>query len=400
MTCAASKFAWLLLAGLVLPGCAAQSVTVDQMNQWLASTRRQHESDPELAQKIAGRQLSDRATLAQLAHWETELPGPQSHVALLALFDASQFLPLPQSQIVKIPPPSVPTRVAMLSKATNYVIRTVGKLPDFYATRQTLHFQEMTSLASNPWYRTTGTRVPPTALYLAGRWKGVVTYRDGAEVPFADAAASAPPPTAQGFTTTGEFGPILSVVLGDALHGKVEWAYWKLWFTSREAVFHYSVPQNQSHYSVQLRNFHPPIHLYPAYHGEITLEPSTGAILRVTIIADLKPPVQRFRAEMMVIYAPVTIGGKTYICPVKAVALSTIPLAKAHRDRKYAGPLQTQLNDVTFTHYHKFRTDMIILPSAESISGKSLKRLIRRCAPAAIHHIPAFTPADTAPAPD
>ncbi len=380
------KFAWLLLAGFALPALAAKSVTVDQMNQWLTGARRK--SDTKLAREIAGRRLSERATPTELAHWQAGFSAAHTRDALLALADASQFLALPQNQILRTPPPGLQSQVAMLSSAVKYAAKTISKLPDFFATRETLYFEDMPEQSSNPQsisvpgaYVMTGEsrspspRITPTSsgeseqslpapapLHLANHWSIVVTYRDGTEVPAVNSAVESKPQTAEGFTTSGEFGPILSVVLGDAVHGKLEWGYWEQRSPNPEAVFRYSVPRSQSHYTVLFPNFHPSIDLHPAYHGEIAIDPATGAILRLTVIADPKPPYQRFQADMMVSYAPVAIGGRTYICPVKGVAISKIPVAEATPDPNYSGPLQTQLNDISFTNYHVFRTDMTILP--------------------------------------
>ncbi len=380
-----SKFAWLLLTGLALPALAAKTVTVDQMNQWLAKVR--HKSDTTLAREIAGVQLSERATPTELADWEAEFSGATPRDALLALSDASQFLALPQNEILKIPPPGLQLEVAMLSRAVQNVVKTVGKLPDFFATRETLHFEETPAQPSNPPlpnsredFDTRGgfsvwgdvAQPQPVPLHFAGRGSVVVTYRDGAEVPFARSAVKSKPQSwVEGLTTSGEFGPILSVVLGDALHGKLEWGYWEQQRSNPEAVFRYSVPRNQSHYTVQVPNFRPPVTLRPAYHGEIAIDPSTGVILRLTVIADPEPPYQRFQADVMVSYAPVAIGGRTYICPVKAVAISEIPVTEVSSNpkhtRPYAGSVQTELNDISFTNYHVFRTHMTILPGAKPV---------------------------------
>jgi hypothetical protein len=64
----------------------------------------------------------------------------------------------------------------------------------------------------------------------------------------------------------------------------------------------------------------------------------------------------------MVEYAPVEIGAQTYICPVRGVALSKIPVVRAGGDAKHPAPVETRLNDVSFTHYHLFRAETKILP--------------------------------------
>jgi hypothetical protein len=375
-----SRFAWLLLAGLVLPAFGAKTVTVDQMDQWLI--RAQHKSDTKRANEIIDLQLSDRASETQLAQWEAKFSGPQTRDALLALVDASQFLALPKDQVLTDSPPDPKTQSAILSTAGKYVTETVRKLPNFFATRETLHFEDMPAQTSNQVTITTPgsyvtSRQPDSVgridtssaesafsepLHLAGRSSIVVTYRDGEEVQVINPSEKAKPQMEQGYTTSGEFGPILSVVLGDAAHGKLEWAYWERQSPNPEAVFRYSVPLAQSHYTVQFPNFRPPISLHTAYHGEISIDPTTGVILRLTVIADPAPPYERFQADTMVSYAPVEIGGKAYICPVKGVAISKVPMAVKSPVPNNNGPLQTQINNTTFINYHVFRADTTILP--------------------------------------
>jgi len=60
------------------------------------------------------------------------------------------------------------------------------------------------------------------------------------------------------------------------------------------------------------------------YHGEIAVDPSDGSILRVTVIAELKLDNPITSANLAVDYGPVEIGGRTYICPVKSVAVSDV----------------------------------------------------------------------------
>ena len=67
--------------------------------------------------------------------------------------------------------------------------------------------------------------------------------------------------------------------------------------------------------------------------------------------------------SMMVRYSSVVIGGKPYICPVKGVALSRLPLFFSASKKHSRQPVfVTRLNDTTFTGYHLFRTEMKILP--------------------------------------
>ncbi len=65
----------------------------------------------------------------------------------------------------------------------------------------------------------------------------------------------------------------------------------------------------------------------------------------------------------MVRYAPVSIGGSSYLCPVKGVAIFKGTLRDIYSMIGPAAhlPLITQIDDISFTDYHLFRTEMRIL---------------------------------------
>ena len=109
--------------------------------------------------------------------------------------------------------------------------------------------------------------------------------------------------------------------------------------------------------------------LRPAYHGEIGIDPQDGSILRMTMVSDLKPTDPGKMAGLMVEYGPVEIGGDTYICPIKSVALSLVWLQRVETnamsgEHSSRGPLQTRVNDVAFTQYHLFRGEVHIVSGA------------------------------------
>jgi hypothetical protein len=102
------------------------------------------------------------------------------------------------------------------------------------------------------------------------------------------------------------------------------------------------------------------------YHGEIAINPETGAILRLVMDADLKPDLPLVRAGILVEYGPVKIGEKTYICPLKSVAISrgrtVMLMAEGNDSFRTFGPFATSLNDVAFQDYHMFRAESHVLP--------------------------------------
>jgi hypothetical protein len=105
---------------------------------------------------------------------------------------------------------------------------------------------------------------------------------------------------------------------------------------------------------------------HPAYHGEIGVNPADGSILRLTMVAELKPDDPVTEADILVEYGPVEIGGKTYICPLKSVDLVRFAVVGTVRSDTttlyFPGFLKTQVNDNLYKQYHLFRAEIRILP--------------------------------------
>lgn len=145
-----------------------------------------------------------------------------------------------------------------------------------------------------------------------------VTYRDGTEVKQSQTGntRSSDNP-AIGLTTRGEFGPILAVVLSDASQSNVTWGYWEQDVANRIAVFRYAVPEEHSHYAVMMPQGRRLLPLLPAYHGEIVVDSADGTILSLSAISNFKAPFEQALAAILVEYAPIAIGERSHVCPVK-----------------------------------------------------------------------------------
>jgi hypothetical protein len=367
---------FLLAAAAAFPAQQSRTVSLAELDQLLASDR--GKSDRKVAGQIADLELSERAGPVKLVQWQAEFTGTHTREALTALADASAFLAPPAAAISANPPPDLDTQRTILSKASDYSAKTLRTLPDFSASRETVHFEDTPEQlieqqspgtqsftqrglrAGNPGPTERFAAAAAMPIHFTGRSSTVVTYRDGYEVP-ANQQGSKMAAAAMGLTSSGEFGPILSIVLGDAARGDLRWGYWQVGTPVAAAVFRYSVPKEQSHYTVMLPTARQTVTMSPAYHGEIAIDPETGTVLRIMVISDLEHPYQWLQIDLMVEYAPLEIGARNYVCPVKAIALSRYPLANAGTDPKHPAAMQTFLNDVSFTHYHVFRAESKIL---------------------------------------
>ena len=368
------------------PYQAAERVTVEQLEQRLGAAH--HGSDSELAAELTGMELTERMSGAQLAQWKAGLPGAKSQAALVALADASAFLNPPAARVPALAPPDLATQRQMLAKTVDYLSKTIPKLPDFFATRTTIRYRETAQKDQQEqvWKTAMGDR----SLHKAETSIASVTYRNGYEVVNAGTAKGKKPKreetsvnqdgsqipvvtVAQGkrqkwddasLNTRGIFGPILNTVTQDAARSELAWSRWEEGAGGMRAVFRYSVPQAKSHYeqtycclaegsgNVLLKRM-------SSYHGEIMIDPESGAILRMTVQADWPPRMPVLRSDIMVQYGPQTIGGSNYICPVRSVSYwrgrREVSIHEWGESFRVYGPFETMMDDVTFTDYHLFR---------------------------------------------
>jgi len=364
----------VLVVLVPLSACAARRVSVDQIRQMLADAH--GESDAKLAPDLSGLEPTERVSAATLAQLEAGLPGARSRDALLQVADSSEFLPLPVSEMLDQPPPDGDGLHRIIGNAIQYLGKTMPNLPNFLAMRNTVHFED------SPWQQEIdNSRVVGAdnlsqsvgsaqitigapywlAMYGVGKASVQVTYRDGHEVP-ATVAENERELERIGLTSKGEFGPILVIVVSDALHNKLYWDHWEAGPTGRAAVLRYVVPQARSHYAVSYPSESGRKLVSPAYHGLLAFDPATGAVVRLTVIADTQPPYQHIQVGIAIEYGPVQLGNKIYICPLHAVALSRQP---GEEETAPSPPLRTCLNDVTFTGYQLFHADARIVPSNE-----------------------------------
>jgi hypothetical protein len=178
--------------------------------------------------------------------------------------------------------------------------------------------------------------------------------------------------------TTGEFGPILSIVLADASKGKMAWTRWES-SDGTLAVFHYQVPKDKSDSHVKscciLEGYNidgtprtQTSDVRSAYHADIVFSSADGSIRLLTIEADAAPGALAPVASIAVEYAATDIGGRSYICPVRSVSIQRVHNADQsaisssnHTASNYTGPLKTFLNDVRFTNYRRFGTEIKVL---------------------------------------
>jgi hypothetical protein len=362
--------------GFALPALASKSISVAELEQRLAASRGR--PDVEVAQQLSEFELTERLSATALARLESNSPGSKTSQELKILADQSAFLLPPAVEIPKIAAPDLAAQRKMMGLVVNYVSKTIHQLPNFYATRVTTHFEETPQVQR-------GVRsIPYRPLHETNAFDVTVLYRDGQEVVDAGKDKTrAAKPQGQGLSDSGVFGPILSTVFLDAAKSNLSWSHWESGPAGAQGVFHYAVPLEKSHYRVNYccvpgTNSSDPTQWAPldrivGYRGEIAVDPTEGSILRLTVQAELKSSDPISRADIMVEYGPVDIGGQSYICATRSVALSSALSVSNFvvGDNEYVGSVapsasQKLINDVAFEQYHMFRSGSRIITGDES----------------------------------
>jgi VWFA-related protein len=363
---------------------AVKSATVEQLRGAVGSFGKK--SDAKAAERLYDLQLTERLSAHRLAAFEAALPGPESRRALVALADQAEFLDPPPAEIPNQPAPSVAQQREIIAKSIDYVGDTLNRLPNLFANRDTVRFEDIPPGLRD---ESTNTIIPYQPLRPVSRAMETVLYRDGQEEIQKQAAQPrGSNPAATGMVTSGEFGPIFPMVYGDLPKGNLRWSHWEQGETGPESVFRFDVPKAASHYRLEFCCISGQLFQeFSAYHGELTLDPADGTILRMTLIADQEKGSQIAEAELMVQYEPVELGGKKYFCPARSISVFRAPgeierIVPAHQQissmSQPAAPneagavasLLTMLNETTFDNYHIFRADTQILSAGDS-AGES-----------------------------
>ena len=361
-----SNYSVFRSSGTKWSGDAKQHLALKDLQRMVAANM--GKPDAKVARQLSDLELTESVRYVELESLKEKVPGPKSRSALIALADASAFLDPAASDVSPNAPPDFDAQQRIIALAVGYVGKTLPKLPDFFSTESILRYDGNPRSDSS----TTGAILDDLTWRQAGSSEAVVTYRSGKELINPREWGKHPSHAeGEGLITRGIFGPILSTVISDAAHGEMIWDRWERGPAANFAVFHYQVPQSQSHYAVAYHFRGKGQEEQPTgYHGEVAIDPASGTILILTVQADLPMGSPILRGDIMVEYGPVKIGGETYTCPVRAVSMAVDAsglmwgLGPYNLLNELPHPPVALLNDTTFSGYHLFRSNSRILKAA------------------------------------
>jgi VWFA-related protein len=359
------------------PRPGVEKVTVAQLEELV-------HSHTDLSRRLANLELTERLSTPRLDALLRVVHNERERQLLTADADLSFALAPPPDEIVNRPPPPLEEQRAILRRTFDYLENAIPKLPDFYALRNTVRFEEPLGRANDMW------KMPhqDQTLHFAAEEHATVLYRNGHEVVERKQKLGKHQVVAgvraRGLETRGTFGPILTYVLTAAASSSstLSWKRWERGKDADLAVFSYRVPSTNdvpeiTYCCLPEGGGTTPYQNKADTYGEFAVNPDTGTIMRIVINADLdeerEPDVPLIRSQIMVEYGPEELGGKTYICPLRSVEVSR---GRSERELdewgmvfSVYGYFETMINDVTFGGYHKFGSEARILPGFEETEG-------------------------------
>jgi hypothetical protein len=372
-----SSVLWILFAAMTLPAYAVEQVAVAQLEQKLATQQPlsadsplQALRDDQLAQLVGNLTLTERLSDARLERINQKLlSGRLCKQALQILAYRSAFFDPPADELPTLPAPDAEAQKRMVIAARANVLHNLKRLPNFFATRATLQYSGVPAdMNRNPLLMRVG-------LFRVGVSTHEITFRNGEEV--TDPMKPAPAESEDmetGLDSWGEFGPEPVMILMDAAHSVTNFHHWEKTPAGLVAVFHYSVPRTGSHYEVRYKcPTNEPFHDNPAYHGSFSIDPATGALMRITLETESQPSDPISHIASIIEYSPMNIGERSYICPVRSLTTmveESNACPTRHHVPKQAQPI-LMLNQTSFTGYHRLGSTVRILGNSDGAPDSS-----------------------------
>jgi hypothetical protein len=348
----------MLIVAATLPAQALERVTVAQLEQRLAAQPAppadkpmQALRDSQIAEMLGSLELTERLNSARLGRIYQKLaPGEHSKEALQILADRSAFLDPPGDEMPTLAPPDAETQKRLIATAGSNVLKNLRRLPNFFATRTTVSYSGV------PADMNRNEMALRVGVFKEGEASREITFRDGEEVIDPMKPKADDEEIGAGLESWGEFGPEPMVILMDAAHSSIEFHHWENMPTGVVAVFHYAVPRLGSHYDVHYRCVaNEPFHDNPAYHGSFSIDPETGALMRITLETESRPGDPITHIASIIEYSPMVIGERNYVCPVRSLATVVEEVgacAARHHNPRLDQPV-LWINASGFTDYHR-----------------------------------------------
>jgi hypothetical protein len=358
------RFGWILAFFITASPAWAKNITVQQLKDLLVADQQAKKADADVAVDLKQVVLTEELTRTMMNSLVEFVPGPYSTEQIYVLEARSATLPPPAADLPTTPAPDAAAQKAILDKAVDYATKTYAQLPALTATKTTIRFQdnmEATAASSGMHSGATDSAGDPNlasaaqSVHYINSTENAVEIKNGVEEN----------PLAKDKTQWGANkmiallanGPALSNVIQEAqATGKINFLRWETVNGKAAAVFAFSVDKKKTHYAVNYCCFPDvdqagllsysgpsskggaPSSLQPSahgnlqtvtswknykatipYHGEVFVDPDSGIVVRLVTQAEFKNTDVVHQEDQRIDFAPVPVGSKTLVLPVKTV---------------------------------------------------------------------------------
>jgi hypothetical protein len=232
-------------------------------------------------------------------------------------------------------PPDPAEQDNLLRSMHGYAAQYISNLPNFLCVQVTRQLEA--GRKSNRWHK--GDTLISTLTFNQGRERRSLNSVNGKPVEPGRKRWNTP------LVTEGEFGILLSRVLGPNSEAFFTWSGWETLRGKRLAVFDYSVDKQHSTLTLSLSDLAKAV---VPYRGSVYADPATGAVWRITDTAsDIPLALMTREISTTVDYGEIQIGEKKYLLPLEAVVALLLDNKKVR-------------NELEFQGYRKFEADSVI----------------------------------------
>lgn len=374
-------FLLLVATAPALLSASPRAMTVGQLQDLLTGLDKARKSDEQIANELKQIELTEELSPASISSIVPLIHGPLSTEQMYVLEARSAMLAPPDSELPKAAPPNAANQQALLAKAVDYAAKTSPLLPRLTGSRLVARFQDgvetiqsfvgtqvKTQNDSNPIFNQ-----PQHYVRLMNVHSDTVELDNGIDKPIRNDTT---PWGRNGYVNSMlPFLPLDLLTSEAVSSGKPKFLRWETITGHRTAVFSFAVGKKNSHYAINYCCFpevstvggglfgghggtvtaptpgagaglgglsantasHPsgngnlayvadwnPFHANSGYHGELFLDPNSGAVLRAIVEAEFKPSDLVHYEDIRVDFAPIRIGSNILYVPVRSFTIAEV----------------------------------------------------------------------------
>lgn len=363
------RFLYLaLLVCTSIPGWAgAKKITVADLKETLQSMHRQNKGDADIAAALKQVELNEQLSRAVMNSLVDFQLGQLTTEQIYVLEARSAMLAPPAADIPTTAPLDAAAQQALLAKTATYGSSTYDQLPALTATRTTLRFQDnVEALAESSGMHGSAKDLSTGSLGVTAQQ--YVRYINATDTSLGlDHGVERLPEDKTNWGPNRMIAimepyPGLSQVLHEATDaGTIKWLRWETVNGKTAAVFSYQVPKKKAHLAVNVccfpdieqagsvhftsaaigsasggggggakgnlqttTNWKPYKQANLPYHGELFIDPDTGTVVRMITQMEPKSSDVVHQEDVRIDYGPVTVGDKSLVLPVRAIAVTNV----------------------------------------------------------------------------